>query len=289
MTIAIGARYSDGAIVCADTKVVSTDGSTSSGSKAFVSVSSNQLSCAVANAADDAHAAKMLASQIANAVGSTPIATAVGADTVSNWNDAFDRIKKTMTEWYSAFGAVKPPALHFLLACGGKNYSDLIFCEPPNTVWSCQEPMAIGQGARPIDNITVKLFWPWLNGGVRAALLKLAFLMHRAKKEEGSACGFETRTLIVTKKGRFAFIPNGEMAAAEQFAEKVDSLLADFRKALLSGEPKESRDKALSELAKLYLELGEESDSLNFPSLSRLERPMPWEKQKPRLEPGPES
>jgi hypothetical protein len=264
MTIAIGTRYDDGAIVCADTKVVSTDGSTSTGRKAFVSVSSNQLSCAVANAADDAHAAKMLASYIADAVGSSLA-----------WTDVPNKIKKIMTDWYSAFGAVKPPLLHFLLASGGKDHSELYFCEPPNTVLSCHESMAIGQGARPLDNITSHLFWPWLAGGVKGALLKLAFLMYRAKTEEGSACGGATTTLIVTKRGRFAFIPSGEMEAAENLAKNVEDWLMEIRKSVLGGAAKEETAK---ELSKQHLYLSSRVEELEFPSLSRLERPMPWEK-----------
>jgi 20S proteasome alpha/beta subunit len=263
MTIAIGTRYDDGAIVCADTKVVSTDGSTSTGSKAFVSVSSNQLSCAVANAADDAHAAKMLASHIADAVGSSLA-----------WTDVPNKIKKVMTDWYRAFGAVKPPALHFLLASGGQDHSELYFCEPPNTVWGCHEPMAIGQGARPLDNITSDLFRPWLSGGVKGALLKLAFLMHRAKTEEGSACGGATQTLIVTKTGRFAFIERDEMEAAEKLAKGVEDWLMEIRKSVLGGAAKEETAK---EFAKQYLYLSSRTEELKFPSLTRLERPLPWE------------
>src|SRR5579864_3924865 len=67
MTIAIGTGYDHGVIVCADTKVVASDGATTTDSKVSFSTTSSGAVFAIADAAEDARAAKMLAADITNA------------------------------------------------------------------------------------------------------------------------------------------------------------------------------------------------------------------------------
>ena len=64
MTIAIGTLYTDGVIICADTKVVASDGATTSDMKVTVLAGEKAGIFAIADAAEDAHAAKMLAAEI---------------------------------------------------------------------------------------------------------------------------------------------------------------------------------------------------------------------------------
>ncbi len=229
MTIAIGAEFEGGVAVCADTKIVATDGATTHGSKVFVSVTQKQMAYAIANAAEDGHAADMLAGELSSA-----------ACASENWADLQKKLKQTMTDWYLGFGTVKPPVLHFLLSYGGKEQSGLFFCEPPNTVLRVTHAIAIGQGARPIDTFIKNLFWPIPKFGVKTALLRLAYLMCRAKNEEGSACGGNTTTVVVTKDGAFTFVEQEEMQKAEDLASQLDEFLSDLRKQILSSEPKES-------------------------------------------------
>ena len=162
MTIAIGAQFEGGVAVCADTKVVATDGATHWGSKVFLGVSPDRMAWAIANAADDGNAAKMLAEELSSAVSDS-----------KNYKDLLKRAKEIMTSWYSAFGNVKPPIVHFLVSLGGKDNSSLYFCEPPNTVCSVGDVMAIGQGARPIESFANDLFWSIPKFGAKSALLKL--------------------------------------------------------------------------------------------------------------------
>jgi 20S proteasome alpha/beta subunit len=270
MTIAIGASFEGGAVVCADTKIVATDGATTNGSKVTLALTPKKMAYAIANAAEDGNAANMLASEMTSA-----------ACSAANWTDLVKRVKQTMTEWYSGFGAARPPALHFLLSHGGNEHSGIYFCEPPNTVLSVTHVMAIGQGARPIEPLLDKLFWPIPKFGVKSALLKLAYLMHRAKSEEGSACGGSTTTVIVSSDGAYTFVEEGEMQKAEEVAGRMEKFLGDIRKGLLSPEKLESQDAAIKKFTQKYLELTSEAEALQFSSLSWLERPW-WKSKKER-------
>jgi len=256
MTIAIGAEFDGGTVVCADTKIVATDGATSSGSKVSLSVTPKRMAFAIASAADDAHAASMLAGDM----------TSAACDS-EHGRDLQNKLKETMTTWYSAYGAMKPPALHFLLSCGGRQTSNLYFCEPPNTVLRASHVMAIGQGARPIETLMNALFWPIPKFGVKSALLRLAYLMYRAKNEEGSACGGNTTTVVVTKGGAFTFVEDEEMRKAEDLASRVDDFLGDFRKQILSAEPKDAKEVDM----KRYVEMIKEAENMPF-SLEWLEK-----------------
>lgn len=68
MTIALGAAFDGGAIVCADSLVCASDGATSYGSKTFLGVSATKRMHAIANACEDAYAAKMLGEEISFAI-----------------------------------------------------------------------------------------------------------------------------------------------------------------------------------------------------------------------------
>jgi 20S proteasome alpha/beta subunit len=270
MTIAIGAEFDGGAVVCADTKIVATDGATTHGSKVSLSVTPKKMAYAIANAADDGNAAKMLASEL----------TSAACDS-ENWPDLQKRLKQTMTEWYSGFGTVKPPALQFLLSHGGNKHSGLFFCEPPNTVLSVTHAMAIGQGARPIEPLLPALFWPIPKFGVKSALLRLAYLMHRAKTEEGSACGGRTTTVVVSSDGAFTFLEDDEMKQAEELGASIGKFVGDLRKGLLSLPTQEAQEAEIKGFSQEYLELAKEAESLAFPSLDWLDKP--WWKRKKRV------
>jgi hypothetical protein len=183
-----------------------------------------------------------------------------------------------MTEWYAAFGSVRPPAMHFLISLGGKDSSSLYFCEPPNTVYEIGISMAIGQGARPVEPMLEDLFWPNPKPSSRSALLSLAYLMHVAKSQEGSACGGKTTTVVITQRGTFTFVSDEEMTRAEEFAEKVHGFLDKVRQALLRPSSEEEPNLALGRLSKAYADLKDEELSLTFPSLAQLEKGW-WERK----------
>jgi len=141
MTIAIGTLYSEGAIVCADTKVVASDGATTASSKVFASLSPKGRMFLIADAAEDANAAKMLAGEISYAIcdAEHPYRLAPG-------------IKAVMGPWHSSYHHIQPPNLQFVIASVvvGDEAGQVFLCEPPSTVaygW----PIAIGRGARAVD------------------------------------------------------------------------------------------------------------------------------------------
>lgn len=275
MTIAIGATFEGGAVVCADTKVVATDGATHHGSKVTLSVNRNRMAYAIGNAAEDGYAAKMLSGELGAAACSS-----------ENFVDLQNKLKEKMTEWYLGFGSTKPPVLHFLLSAGGNGHSALYFCEPPNTVLFISHAMAIGQGARPIEPFAESLFWNLPQFGVKEALLKLAYLMHVAKSEEGSACGGKTTTVVVSDQGTFAFVSDDEMEAAEKWAERMDSLLGTIRSDLSGPFTQEEQEMKIKEFSQRYFDLAREAKGLSFPSLETLDKAW-WDRKKPRRGSGP--
>ncbi len=172
MTIAIGTLYSEGAIVCADTKVVASDGATTTGSKVFASLTPKGRMFRIADAAEDANAAKMLAGEISHAICDAENPYKLGAP-----------IKAVMGPWHSSYHHVRPPNLQFVIASlvVGDEQAQVFLCEPPSTVaygW----PIAIGQGARAVDP-HLSILIPLKNLNVRSALLRLAYLMYLAKKK----------------------------------------------------------------------------------------------------------
>jgi 20S proteasome alpha/beta subunit len=261
MTIAIGAEFEGGTIVCADTKIVATDGATSEGSKVMLSVNDRKIAYAIANAAEDGNAASMMASELGSA--------ACGSE---SWAEISQNLKRVMTEWYSGFGGAKPPVLQFILSYGGLFNSGLYFCEPPNTVLRVSHVIAIGRGSRPIEPMMHGLFWPIPMFGVKEALLKVAYLMYRAKKDEGSACGGNTTAVVVTKEGSFAFVEGEEMEAAERLAAKIENNVEDFRNGMLSLLPKDSQALKHEKCAERYLALVKEAENLAFPGLDWLNK-----------------
>src|SRR5438034_9962361 len=98
MTIAIGTLYSEGIIVCADTKVVATGGATTADSKVFASISPKGRMFLIADAAEDANAAKMLAGEISHAMCDAEKPYHLGPS-----------IKAVMEPWHNSYHHVPPP------------------------------------------------------------------------------------------------------------------------------------------------------------------------------------
>ena len=102
--------------------------------------------------------------------------------------------------------------------------------------------IAIGRGSRAFDPLL-----RFLTGAVeysfdlRMTLLRLAYLMYRAKKDEGSACGGDTHVIVVSNKGALAQIAPTEMAVAEVLASKIDDFairgFANGYKRRVGGDP----------------------------------------------------
>jgi hypothetical protein len=276
MTIAIGApfRYGEvkGALVCADSRIVSTDLATKWGTKTHLSLTPRKTAFAIADASEDGDAAKMLAGEITSAL---------CKDAVDNLGKVSEIVKAQMTEWYSAYGVNRPPATQFVLAASVGGHCALYQCSPPNTVLLQDHPFAVGQGARAVD--------PLIPGSyteppeAEAALLKVVYWMYRAKRDEGSMCGGGTTVFMISQWGKMALF-GPEVDEAEDLAKEVDKVITKYRNGLLSWGSKTAQQTILADTAKEYLDVADKMRAIAFPSLEWLAG-KEWVKPKPKNKP----
>jgi len=152
MTIAIGSRFLygsiEGALICADSRVVATDGATTWGSKTHLSLTPRGSAFAIAGAADDGDASNMLAGEITSAL---------CGDDVEHLGKIKSVVTEKMTAWYSAYGSGRAPSIQYVLAAAVGHKCDMFFCSPPNTVLQRSVPFSVGQGARVVDPLITRL------------------------------------------------------------------------------------------------------------------------------------
>jgi hypothetical protein len=261
LTIAIGADYYGGIIVCADTKVVATDGATTADFKLAIGLGSQPKTVVIANAAEDGHAATMLAEEIILAIGN------VNMEQEEEW-----QIKKVMTAWHNSYGAQQAPNLQFIVGTVSGNLDRILLCEPPATVLECH-PVAIGRGARAVESfLHIPDGLVPHSASMRATLLRLAFLMYRAKKDEGSACGGDTHTAVIPKGGMFFLVPKEEMAAAEKLAAEIDELMVNTARMITTDlSAPGAASNSLETLSGQYRNLLKRWHNLDFTSIRRYE------------------
>lgn len=270
MTIAIGTYYDKGIIVCADSKVVASDGATTNGLKLSLALGQNRRFIAIANAAEDGHAATMLSDDIAIAIGDA-----------QDEGSAKSNIKAVMTTWHNAYGSQSAPHLQFVVGIVAPGERDVLLCEPPATVIE-DAPVAIGRGARAVERF-LELEARFLTGDsppMKVALLRLAFLMYHAKKEEGSACGGDTHAVILPSNGILTFVNSCDMADAEGLAKEVDALMTVTGKKAMSHLTEADQNTFVTaEFSKRYAELARKARELTFPSLVPLHNVVLGEKK----------
>ncbi len=123
MTIAIGEmlRFGKlkGALVCADSRIVSSDLATTSGAKVHLSLTPRRSAFAIADAAEDGDAAKMLAQDITKAL---------CAESVVHMGHVPELVKRIMTEWYAAYTGGRAPSTQFVLAAAVNGVCNLFYC-----------------------------------------------------------------------------------------------------------------------------------------------------------------
>jgi hypothetical protein len=262
MTIAIGTLFDGGAIVCADTKVSASDGATTDGSKVFLGVTRTRRMYAIADSAEDAYAAKMLAGEISTAISL--------ADKSFRMEET---VKRVMGPWYNSYHHVQPPQIQFLIAFTQEGWEQptLYFCEPPSTV-SYGSPIAIGKGSRVVDP-ALDIFWSTGKRiDAKSALMKLAYLMYLAKRDEGAACGGETYAIAIGAGGGYTLIDEAEMREAEGIAKKLCRVLETGLNKVTSTSPND----LLTLLPKELNEIGEAYRNLSFKSLEFMEKHKLW-------------
>jgi len=273
MTIGIATHYSDGLIVCSDTKIVEPTGLTSTRTKQSVSAFSSQHLFAVSFAGDDVAAAEMLSKDIVGAAGD-----------VRRPQD-FDRtIKMTMREWYQSYGAMRPPTLQFIVAhIDVKNRrSEILRCEPPSTITRPTGLVKIGSGGDVVAHYSDLLFplpgSPIRYYSLRTALLRLAYLMKLANQRDGAYVGGKTDVAIISELGSFTFLERDEMEEAEEFAVEAESILHKMCSQILSDSSDAESEKAANELSNSYAKLYKQRERLRFSTLHLLNRPI-WRRK----------
>lgn len=270
MTIAVGQICTYGSIKCAlvasDSRVVATDLATTSGSKMHLSIGFDEgtiKSCsAIANASEDGRAATMLASDITSALAD---------DDVKDIPQALTEVKRVMTEWHSAYGSGRPPSMEFVLGIGGiGGHSGLFYCSPPNTIAQHLGRFAIGQGSRVVDPLLPPESGSDDLPSVEVAIVRAAYWIYRAKRDEGAYCGGCANIVVVSEKGGFAFIEKTESEAAEAIGGEIDDILQWCRYGVLGRKSPQEQEHILKTLNENYARTADKIRALEFSTLHGL-------------------
>jgi hypothetical protein len=255
MTVAIGAYFIGGLIVCADTNVVFGDGNVITGEKVSA-VERGDASYAIANAGQDAHAGTMLAADILESLA----------------KDSTDRfkiestVKDRMKEWHSSYTQIQPPDTKFILAAtAGLQFARLYFCEPPSTVTRVHAPIAVGCGSRIVDPLLPSV----LDGlcALRPTLLRVAYLMYRAKKDHINLAGSQTDVTVVSVRGECRCVERREMRDAEMLGPDFDFIFQQCCLGMLSQEPEADQERFIEIFKGAYIERARNAAAIKFPSL----------------------
>lgn len=263
MTIGIGELFRfgslKGALVCADSKIVSSDLATTAGSKVHLSLSPSRSAFAIADAAEDGDAAKMLAQDITSALCDS---------SVVHMGHVPDVVKQKMTHWYAAYSSARPPSVQFVLAAAVRGVCSLFYCSPPNTVLGRSRAFAIGQGTRVVDPLLPGEASPLPNVG--EAILRAAYWMRRAKRDEGSMCGGETSMFLISNRGGIGLFESAELNAAESLAEEADALSSDVTNGIFSLETEGRQTEQVRIFGERYMRLDKQAKSIRFSGLKLL-------------------
>jgi hypothetical protein len=259
MTIAIGAYFVGGMIVCADTNVVADDGIVTSGEK-IEGHECGDRAYVIANSGYDANASSMLAKEIVSGLTKS---------TIDRWNIE-PTVKETMKNWHSSYTQGKPPDTSFILAANtGRQNRRLYYCEPPSTVRPKQlgEPVAIGIGGRIVDPLIPSV----ITGAVplKIALLQLAYLMYRAKRDNVYLRGSDTDAMILTTMGTIHVVHRGDMKEAEELGPLIDNALQICFMGVLGQTPFPTGT-FLQTFQKIYQECEDRCRGLQFKSIKEL-------------------
>jgi hypothetical protein len=260
MTIAIGAYFRGGMIVCADTNVVATDFVVTSGCKISARDCRNGDSYVIANASDDGNAGNMLSQEILDALSRH---SAV---------DLEQTVKTTMGNWHSGYAQGTAPQMSFVLAAMiGTEHRRLYFCGAPNTVLPkpLGEPVVIGIGAQIVDPLIPSVITSAVP--LRIALLQVAYLMYRAKRDHIYLRGSETDAMVLAR-GEVHEVNRGDMADAEKLGPEIDNTLHACFMGLI-GQLKYPPDQqaTINRIGEtIYLACADKCEALEFRSINYL-------------------
>jgi hypothetical protein len=257
VSVVIGMYGIGGVFVCADSHAISTDGIVTETCK-LAGTQGGRGSFVIGNAADDGNAANMLAREILDAINSSPRTEPVESV-----------VKRTMKDWHAGYVYSKAPSTQFALAArSGRQNRALYFCEPPNTVLQkgLDESVVIGLGAQIVDPLLPQVVRGPLY--LREALIRAAYLMYRAKKEQAFLKGSDTHAWIISEAiGDIQQMTYEEMNAAEAVGPDVDFMLRYCYLGLLGVPRKMDQSDILEKFSESYLKVRQKVDAIEFPSL----------------------
>ena len=265
MTIAIGTHFAQGVILCADTKFVDDNGGISYGSKLEYREGRRGNVVAIAHAANDSNAAKMLSTEI--------------LASVTDCHDQADletAIKQTMTQWQADYGQSPVPFQQFIVVFSLAGKTHVYLCQPPNIVIPALPGRSAVAGSAVkivetllpvvLDKSSEKNRW-W---DAESTLLKLAYLMKRAKSEDLYAGG-DTEAIVIKNNGSYALTWPEEMKDAEQFSEALDSLFCYCCHGFFSMRSTEDQNIFLERFSELFhRHLKDASESVFYQTLADL-------------------
>jgi hypothetical protein len=263
MTLGIAVPFPGGSILCADSRIEANDGSSSENDATLMSVTSGKRIFAITYAARDPRAARMLASEIAT--------VACGAATRQ---DIVPGIKRVMGDWFRSYGVAPSPSLQFLVASNSidENAGRILLCEPPSTVMETFGPCVVGAAANPIT--------PWLrmltprqsqSFSLRSTVLRMTYLIYLARKYDAHV-GEETEMIVLSNRGSFSYIDRRELLQAEGLGERIDSLLLDVARQVLTAETEQNPQTIAEEFLRGYFDVMEQNPQVYFPSLAWLDK-----------------
>ncbi|HUB18990.1 MAG TPA: hypothetical protein VL990_10170 [Acidobacteriaceae bacterium] len=264
MTLGIAVPFPGGSILCADSRIEANDGSSAAESEAaLISVTSGKRIFAITYAAKDPRAGRMLASEIATVACSAP-----------SRQDIVPGIKRVMGDWFRSYGVARIPSLQFLVAGNStdEHAGRILLCEPPSTVIETFGPSVVGAAASPLT--------PWLrmltprqgqSFSVRSTVLRMTWLTWLARRYD-PALGEETEMIVLSNRGSFTFIDRKELLQAENLGEKIDALLLDVARQVLTAETEQNPQTIAEEFLRGYFDVMEQNPQVYFPSLAWLDK-----------------
>lgn len=264
MTLGIAVPFPGGSILCADSRIEANDGSsTSENDAALMSVTSGKRIFAITYAAKDPRAGRMLASEIAT--------VACGA---ASRQDIVPGIKRVMGDWFRSYGVAQIPSMQFLVTSNSSddNAGRILICEPPSTVMETFGACVVGAAAAPMT--------PWLrmlaprnnqSFSLRSTVLRMTYLLYLARKYDTSV-GEETEMIVLSNRGSFTYIDRRELQQAEGLGEKVDALLLDVARQVLTAEMEQNPQTIAEEFLRGYFDVMEQNPQVYFPSLAWLDK-----------------
>ncbi|MFZ0631829.1 MAG: hypothetical protein WA399_12025 [Acidobacteriaceae bacterium] len=265
MTVGLAVPFPGGSILCADSRLDASGGPTpGDDSPALMSVTAGRRMFAITFAAQDPRAGSMLASEIATVACASP-----------NRADVVPGIKRVMGDWFRSYGVAQVPSMQFLVASNSSddNTGRVLLCEPPSTVMDTFGPCVIGSASRSVSSM-LRLLTPGAgrNTSLRSTVLRMTYLMHLARRSDPKSVGEDTEMVVLSNRGSFFYIDRSEIQQAEGLGEKVDGLLLDMARQVLSAEPEENPQTIAEEFLRGYFEVMEQNPQVYFPSLGYLDR-----------------